>query len=405
MPSVSRPLRKWLLLGGKLLLAAALLTWVLGKVHWNDYVVDAETGEHLAVLSVVSAPDGPDLFRVREGTLWRARERLRPETDFQEVSGADGGRRVRPGFRSTLTGMQLGGPLAAVALFTAAQLLMAIRWRYLLKIVEIRLGLVEVVRLTFLGLFFNTVVPGTVGGDLVKAYYVVRHTSRKAVVLVSLFLDRVLGLSELAGMSAVMLSAVLLAGLAEFSQVRSGVYVVAVVLAGLIFAALVLGSRRMRGLLHLRGLYGRLKITRHLRAAGGALDRYRRHPGRMAVAMLQTVLAHVLFLFSIALMGSAVGVKAPLYAYFVYVPLIYIIGSVPLTPGGVGLVEGAFSTFFAPWGTPGEVLALALLARLLPLLMCLPGLYVVLTGPRLPGSEQIEAEFGEESLTVPPAEP
>ncbi len=50
-------------------------------------------------------------------------------------------------------------------------------------------------RLTFLGLFFNLVLPGITGGDLPKALMVVReHPERRAHALASVVIDRLLGL-------------------------------------------------------------------------------------------------------------------------------------------------------------------------------------------------------------------
>ena len=117
------------------------------------------------------------------------------------------------------------------------------------------------------------------------------------------------------------------------------------------------------------------------------------------MAVLLTLSAQTFFFGAIALVGSALARAEPLapwYAFFIYVPLIYIIGAVPITPGGVGVVEGAYLTFFAA-SPVSQVLALALLARLIPIFWSLPGLIVAITGPRLPKAEEIEAELSSSS--------
>ena len=75
-------------------------------------------------------------------------------------------------------------------------------------------------------------------------------------------------------------------------------------------------------------------------------------------------------------------------------PLIYIIGAVPLTPGGVGWIENWYVEFFraSPSGV-STILVLALLARLVPILWGLPGVIVAVTGVRLPGAESMQAEL------------
>ena len=67
---------------------------------------------------------------------------------------------LRPGFVSSLRTIRV--PLAAVGAlgFGITLVLIAVRWRLLLGIQEVRISLWEAVRLTFLGQFFNAVVPG-----------------------------------------------------------------------------------------------------------------------------------------------------------------------------------------------------------------------------------------------------
>ena len=116
---------------------------------------------------------------------------------------------------------------------------------------------------------------------------------------------------------------------------------------------------------------------------------------------------HVAFVGSIALIGRALHLAIPWHEYFLYVPLIYIIGAVPVTPGGVGLIEKFYGLFFVggPVGASG-VLAMAMLARLMPVLWSLPGLAVALSGPRLPKSADLQANLGvtpaEEALEPEP---
>ena len=57
-------------------------------------------------------------------------------------------------------------------------------------------------------------------------------------------------------------------------------------------------------------------------------------------------------------------------------PVIYILAAIPVSIGGLGLVEGMYVLFFAggPGADSSALLALALLARLTPMLLSLPGL-------------------------------
>ena len=87
--------------------------------------------------------------------------------------------------------------LAACACYLVMLLIMGVRFWFLLGIQDIHIGLWEAMRLTFLGYLYSNAIPGTVGGDVIKAWYVAKHTPRKAAVVVSIFVNPLqFGLNE-----------------------------------------------------------------------------------------------------------------------------------------------------------------------------------------------------------------
>ena len=69
------------------------------------------------------------------------------------------------------------------------------RWWILLRGLGAEVRWSRALHLHLVGLFFNTCMPGAVGGDLVKALYVIRDTvTSKVSILLSILLDRILGL-------------------------------------------------------------------------------------------------------------------------------------------------------------------------------------------------------------------
>jgi uncharacterized protein (TIRG00374 family) len=397
---MSKKTRKALILTVKLAIAAVLLGWVLGQVHWRDYVRAKADGRTYAVLEALPDWSDPAELRVGSGPFGSREPLLRGVGDFEPLPSGRGV--IRPGFASSFRRIHVPLAVLGASGFGAALVLIAVRWRMLLAIQDIRISLWETIRLTFLGQFFNAIVPGTVGGDLVKAYYVSKHTPRKAAVLVSIFVDRLLGLVELALMAAGMLLAVLLGHWVEdLEDLRLPAICVAGILAAVAGMLSFLLSRRFRRALRLERLYQRLPIAHHIAAAGDAAVRYRRRLGALGYAVLISFAAHLAFVGFVCLTGKSLAVRTPWYQYFVYVPLIYIIGAVPLTPGGVGWVENWYVKFFeSPQCGASTILVLALLARLVPILWGLPGAVVAVTGARLPKAESIEAELGVGRETV-----
>jgi uncharacterized membrane protein YbhN (UPF0104 family) len=93
-------------------------------------------------------------------------------------------------------------------------------------------------------------------------------------------------------------------------------------------------------------------------------------------------------------LGGSINLPVPWHSYFLYIPLIYILGSVPLTPGGAGWIEYLYLVFFAGLANSSEILAFALLARLFPIAWAIPGMIVAVSGPRLPKIQTMQVELG-----------
>jgi uncharacterized membrane protein YbhN (UPF0104 family) len=79
----------------------------------------------------------------------------------------------------------------------------AVRWRGLLRPQGIEMPLSRCLQLTFVGQFYSILLPGVTGGDLVKIVYTARLTGSYTKSLITILLDRVLGLVALMTIAAV----------------------------------------------------------------------------------------------------------------------------------------------------------------------------------------------------------
>ena len=68
------------------------------------------------------------------------------------------------------------------------------RWYLLVRVIDPRFTLRAAVLLGFIGNVFNLVIPGAVGGDLIKAAYLVRMHVKKTQAIASMVIDRIIGL-------------------------------------------------------------------------------------------------------------------------------------------------------------------------------------------------------------------
>ena len=91
----------------------------------------------------------------------------------------------------------------------------------------------------------------------------------------------------------------------------------------------------------------------------------RRNQRVVVSAMALSFLYHSLTVFNTALAGAAVGWTDPsILKLFVVVPIILLIGALPVSPQGLGIQEGAFYYFLQVAGaTPAQALGVALVLR------------------------------------------
>ena len=90
--------------------------------------------------------------------------------------------------------MNLGVFAVTLCIFVISQVMVGFRWWLLLRTQSIFINLGAAVRLNFLGWFYNNFMAGSVGGDLLRAWYVSKHTDKRFEAALSVFVDRVIGL-------------------------------------------------------------------------------------------------------------------------------------------------------------------------------------------------------------------
>jgi uncharacterized protein (TIRG00374 family) len=82
-------------------------------------------------------------------------------------------------------------------------------------------------------------------------------------------------------------------------------------------------------------------------------------------------------------LGKAIGIDLPFFAFFILHPLITILMFVPISPAGLGLMEGGIILVFSLLGVlPAIALAFSVLVRISILLVDLIGFKSVLTSFR-----------------------
>lgn len=290
--------------------------------------------------------------------------------------------------------------LACLACFVAAQAIISLRWCLLLNVQKAGIAVWAAIKLHFLGLFYNNFMPGAVGGDLLKAWYVTKHTHRRLEAVFSVFVDRLTGLVSMIMMAIAGFLILLRQGQVSIlangdsSGAKSGdltVYIkISLVLAVILLAGLgvmlaVPITRRM-----LKAIVG--KIIFRVERVISSFKVYLYNPKRLLQAVCITLVAQSLNILGIYLVGKNLGIEVGLKYYFVFFPIVWIASVIPVSIGGVGVVEGLLVLLFVKAGAVGEAaFALSLCQRVVIMLGALPGLGIHVFGAHLPRKiEEIE---------------
>jgi uncharacterized protein (TIRG00374 family) len=87
--------------------------------------------------------------------------------------------------------------LVAIFILPLNYVLTSVRWHLLLESLGIRISPFRTLVINLVGAFYNAFMPGTTGGDLIKAYYASKHTTHRTRAVLSVLIDRAIGLLAL----------------------------------------------------------------------------------------------------------------------------------------------------------------------------------------------------------------
>ncbi len=304
-----------------------------------------------------------------------------PWADTQRTA-ADGTVITEAGLLRTLRTARVAPLLAACGCALGSTLTAAWRWRAVAALFGVRVGAWQTVRVALISECGNLLLPGAIAGDAVKVYLVRGPQCRATTGVMTVLVDRasgVVGLVLVAGVTGALAGACgVVRGAALRAPLVAGT-MVAVALAGLLLAA---GSPMLRRVLHLEALLARvtggqgLADLRRMRAA------LYHAPWIVLHLVALTLGAQALAICAALLVGRSAGLPVAWYWYPLCVPLVTLLSAVPITPGGMGVAENLYAWFLTPVAAPARSVAFALLVRGTLLAAALPGVAMLLAGPR-----------------------
>lgn len=231
----------------------------------------------------------------------------------------------------------------------------ALKWQIILSSLQRSASVLKLFNLYLLGYFVNLLFPSYVGGDVARSFFlgkdVGHHQAFSATIV-----ERYTGLLAMVGLALLSIC---------FSSLAGWPIKLCVIACALGLAAITLVALSPRMLSWLGSLAALKKVHQHLQRVqehlGGAL----RDPLLMSKALALSLIFHSFTVINTLVAGYAVGCfELSFGEVMVVMPLILLIGALPLSPSGLGLQEGAFVFFLSGIGaTPAQALGLGILLR------------------------------------------
>lgn len=348
--------RLWTLV--RLSITLGAITYVLSQITWRDRLLDAVDGQEVWG-RLERQSNGAEVFRALDGQTFPVDDQRR-ELKFV------------PGFLTLIRDLNFSLFGLVTLVYPGLYLLMARRWQWLLRTHDLDPGFLETLRLTWIGILANNVLPSSTGGDVVKGFCIYRRSPGKRLAAVmTVFMDRVLGLISMMLIGSVaMLTQQARPEMASVSRYALNG------LALVLMAGAAFFSGRLRRLFRVAEIVDRLPMKGAIRQIDESMFHYRGHVRALVGCVAISVIVHFYCFVCVYYLGRALNLNIALINYFMFLPLILTAGAMLPSIAGLGVLEGLFQYFFALKGvgaTPSSAVALCILYRIVVLVSSIPG--------------------------------
>jgi hypothetical protein len=301
--------------------------------------------------------------------------------------------------------------LAAVLCFLPALVLTLLRWYVLVRAQGLPFRMRDAIRLGLIGFFFSSFLPGSVGGDLVKAAALARTQSRRTVAVATVIMDRVIAFWGLFWFMALVGGALWAAGALEgpgAARSKLIVELASAVVAASVVVWLLLGLLTDSRAERFAGRLGRLpKVGGSAAEFWRAVWMYRCRQASVAIVLVMSFVGFLGFVFAFyfsarTLWGPGDAPIPTAAEHCLIVPLGLILAAIPLFPGGIGISEAGFGGLYSLLHyTDGKTYGVlgSLVQRVITWVLGLLGYGIALAMPSaLPGEGKSADRGGPSSL-------
>lgn len=271
-----------------------------------------------------------------------------------------------------------GWIIAGIAVFSISNLLGSLQWYLLMHRSQISITFKKALQYYFIGLFFNNFFISNMGGDVFRIYYASKYTQNGTGAISTVFLDRFIGFSVLTLMA-------LVSGLfwLQSVYVKTMLPVIVAVLGfWILLAALFFSHHLAQGVRRILQVFLPPNIVQKFREIYLLITNFHQQKFFVLVVFAISMLTQFLRIFAHYLAGRALNIDVSLHVFFVFIPLIALLASLPISVGGLGVREQTGVILFSKLGVAiGKAASMEFIAYLIAIFSSLPGIiFFVIAG-------------------------
>lgn len=260
--------------------------------------------------------------------------------------------------------------LIAIALSLFASAFLVCRWGILLKIFFPRISFSEILKYYWSGQFFSLFLPSTMGGDIFRAYKVVKNHGQPILGMIAGLTDRLLGLCSI----AMLATPALVLGRFYFKMKILEYFMYFLCVFWVLIFFLLIYIFLYPETKYLRGLFEYFRQGKVFDGIYDGFRLYKRQIVQLHKSLWLSLCATVISIFAAYLLALSIGLSiSPLYFYLIS-SIAFLIAAIPISISGFGLLDGAFVFLLGQVGVSvASALSLSLSMHFLRLLICLFG--------------------------------
>ena len=255
----------------------------------------------------------------------------------------------------------------AVIIIAVQVVISVFRWRTILVAIDAVLPFWQTLRIYLIGLFFNQVLPSSVGGDAVRIYKVFRLGFPIRTAVHGVMLERiatVLGLLFLVALAAPFFKGQ--GGAADTNWMISfSILVLACGIGGIIILMV---------LDRIPHIFSAWRVVRALSNLAADTRKVFLSPPHAIQAIGWGVLGHIAIAIAVFFIAKSIDLAVTIIDCIVLMPPVMLVTTLPISIAGWGVREGAMVAAFALVGVTSEdALVLSFMFGMIAILSAIPG--------------------------------